>query len=313
MSEFSGALNRVLADYGAAQQQELADHPLAKFISHEMADIVREIVGSNSYKVTGSPGRGNWAETPWVAVFDRLVTETAQRGFYVVYLFRRDGAGVHLSLNQGTTEVHDLYGDGYREELKARAQSFAGLLATSDTSGLVPGPVDLDGHGMLTTGYETGSIYARFYASNSVPEDPVLEEDLRRMVDLYGVLVEAQDRLAEDADPASVEVAVSAGTEAQNERWHKRTERNPKLTRDAKRVHGTTCKVCGFNFEERYGEIGVGYIEAHHLTPFASLQGRPTELDPVQDFTVVCPNCHRMLHKRTPPLTPEQLSALIMT
>jgi hypothetical protein len=29
------------------------------------------------------------------------------------------------------------------------------------------------------------------------------------------------------------------------------------------------CEVCGFDFAASYGEIGVGFIEAHHLVPIA--------------------------------------------
>jgi 5-methylcytosine-specific restriction enzyme A len=129
------------------------------------------------------------------------------------------------------------------------------------------------------------------------------------MLLLYATLVQARDAQVEDADPAAVEAAAEAGMEAMKERWHKRSERNPKLAKSAKEYHGTTCMTCGFNFEETYGEIGVGYIEAHHLTPFSELKGRPTQLDPKTDFTVLCPNCHRMLHKVTPPLTPDELKA----
>lgn len=52
------------------------------------------------------------------------------------------------------------------------------------------------------------------------------------------------------------------------------------------------------------------YIEAHHLTPFAALEGRPTELDVEKDFAVVCANCHRMLHKG-PPYTIAQLKTML--
>jgi 5-methylcytosine-specific restriction protein A len=65
------------------------------------------------------------------------------------------------------------------------------------------------------------------------------------------------------------------------------------------------------NFEKRYGKIGADFIEAHHLTPFAEIKGRPTKLDPKEDFAVVCPNCHRMLHKESPPLTIEDLRSRI--
>ena len=45
------------------------------------------------YKVEGSPGQGNWAKVPWISVFDLLVTDSAQRGYYPVYLFRNDMLG----------------------------------------------------------------------------------------------------------------------------------------------------------------------------------------------------------------------------
>src|SRR6266498_283860 len=99
---------QVLAEFSQARQEPLTNHPLAAILTHDLPDQVRQLIASDSYRVTGSPGRRNWAETPWVAVFDRLVTETAQRGFYSVYLFRQDGKAVFLSLNQGTTEVMDL-------------------------------------------------------------------------------------------------------------------------------------------------------------------------------------------------------------
>jgi 5-methylcytosine-specific restriction protein A len=305
-------MEQVLAEYPAAQQEPLTGHPLATLLTHDLADDVRDLVASDSYRVTGSPGRGSWAETPWVAVFDRLVTETAQRGFYVVYLFRGDGSALYLSLSQGTTEVLNLVGRRtYLEELRRRASTFVALLSGSDLTSMAAGPIDLGGSGELTKGYEAGNIVAIRYDAGRLPGEAALQQNLDRLMDLYGVLVQSQDALAEDADPAAVEAAISAGFEAMKERWHRRSERNPRLARDAKRYHGTTCVVCGFNFEVTYGEIGVDFIEAHHLTPFSELEGRPTQLDPRTDFAVVCPNCHRMLHKRTPPLSPDELRALV--
>jgi 5-methylcytosine-specific restriction protein A len=245
---------------------------------------------------------------PPESVFDRLVTETAQRGFYIVYLLRGDGAAVTLPLNQGTTEVLQLVGrSNYLYELQTRAKSFVSLLSGQDTSGLDAGSLDLGGSGELTRGYEAGNIVSLTYPSGSLPAEEILQTDLDRMLVLYATLVQARDALVEDADPAAVEASAEAGMEAMKERWHRRSERNPKLAKAAKEYHGTTCMVCGFNFQETYGEIGAGYIEAHHLTPFSELKGRPTQLDPKTDFAVLCPNCHRMLHKVTPPLTPSEL------
>jgi hypothetical protein len=80
-------------------------------------------------------------------------------------------------------------------------------------------------------------------------------------------------------------------------RTHKRIERNPKLVAAVKRMRGTICAVCSFDFEKAYGKVGQGYIEAHHLVPVASRKSTQVELDPKTDFVVLCSNCHRMVHR----------------
>jgi 5-methylcytosine-specific restriction protein A len=132
---------------------------------------------------------------------------------------------------------------------------------------------------------------------------------------LYRRLVEANDHLA-DADTPVEDAEHEAeepgpGIEARRLRWHLRAERNPKLVADAKRVHGATCAVCGFNYGEHYGELGEGYIEAHHLTPVSELDGRPSQLDPRHDFAVLCASCHRVVHRRRPPYSLEEVKAAL--
>lgn len=79
-------------------------------------------------------------------------------------------------------------------------------------------------------------------------------------------------------------------------RLHKSLDRDPKLIKEAKKFHGYTCMACGFNYEEKYGEIGEDYIEAHHLIPFAELDEN-VDLSPKTDLVVLCANCHRMIHR----------------
>ncbi len=69
---------------------------------------------------------------------------------------------------------------------------------------------------------------------------------------------------------------------------------------------GLNCVVCGFNFEERYGEVGKGFIHVHHLRPLSELGGE-YQLSPIKDLRPVCPNCHAMLHKRKPAYSIEEL------
>lgn len=72
--------------------------------------------------------------------------------------------------------------------------------------------------------------------------------------------------------------------------------------------HRSVCQVCCLNFEEKYGEIGRGYIHIHHIVPIASV-GRQYQIDPINDLVPVCPNCHAMLHRQNPPLSVEELRA----
>ena len=74
---------------------------------------------------------------------------------------------------------------------------------------------------------------------------------------------------------------------------------------------GTRCQVCDLSFWDTYGELGRDYIHVHHLTPIASI-GREYILDPVGDLRPVCPNCHAMLHRTSPPQTIGELRSIVL-
>jgi 5-methylcytosine-specific restriction endonuclease McrA len=73
-------------------------------------------------------------------------------------------------------------------------------------------------------------------------------------------------------------------------------ERSSKNREAAIRIHGTKCMICGFDFEQKYGELGKGYIEVHHIKPLATLE-QEVVINPETDLICVCANCHRMLHR----------------
>ncbi len=88
-------------------------------------------------------------------------------------------------------------------------------------------------------------------------------------------------------------------------------ERNQSLRTAAIRIHGTTCKACGFNFREKYGEHGEDYIEVHHLRPVRTLT-KKVNINPKKDMTVLCSNCHRIIHReKGNVLSIEELKGLI--
>jgi 5-methylcytosine-specific restriction enzyme A len=111
------ALSRIITEYPAAMREPLRDNPLAAYIRADARDAVSDALGPAvlGLRVEGSPGAGNWAEVPWVAVFDPVVTDSATRGYYVCYLFHAHTPTVHLSLNQGTTATREEFGPNARK------------------------------------------------------------------------------------------------------------------------------------------------------------------------------------------------------
>jgi hypothetical protein len=99
-------LERVGKDYLDAKKEPFTRHPLARFIRLEGPDEIRQIIGDPQLISKGGCGvSGQWAYVPWMGLFDPAVTEGAQHGFYIVYLFSADMQRVYLSVNQGTTKV----------------------------------------------------------------------------------------------------------------------------------------------------------------------------------------------------------------
>jgi 5-methylcytosine-specific restriction protein A len=100
---------------------------------------------------------------------------------------------------------------------------------------------------------------------------------------------------AEDAEAAGFEGAM-------RKRFVLHRRREGKMRRakieEAIAIYGMLiCEVpkCGFDFEKRYGKLGEGYAQVHHLIPLkkAPPAGRPVKLG---DLAIVCANCHVMIH-----------------
>jgi hypothetical protein len=91
-------------------------------------------------------------------------------------------------------------------------------------------------------------------------------------------------------------------TETRKYAYHRKIERNRTSANHAKKFHGTRCQACDLDFGERYGKIGKGFIEAHHLRPIGTLEeGIAVKYDVAVDFAVLCSNCHRMIHRFADP------------
>jgi 5-methylcytosine-specific restriction protein A len=89
-------------------------------------------------------------------------------------------------------------------------------------------------------------------------------------------------------------------------------ERNPEARKACIRRHGLRCSVCSLDFEERFGDLGKGFIHVHHLN---LLSRQPDEhvVNAFDDLVPVCPNCHAMLHRTDPPMLPGDLRKILQS
>lgn len=71
-------------------------------------------------------------------------------------------------------------------------------------------------------------------------------------------------------------------------------------------INGAICAACRLDFGVKYGDIGAGFIEVHHVEPVSGI-APGTVVDPARDLVPLCSNCHSVIHRRTPPYTVEEL------
>lgn len=306
-------LLKIAAEFTTETAKDITDNALAAFIRREAPSAVQAVVGGlfgAGFNVVGSPGQGNWARIPWIAVFNPAITTTATRGYYVVYLFSADMARLYLTLNQGTTAIEQEFKSRYLSELERRAQ-----LGNARLGKLPPGmsnaAIDLASSGTLPDGYEAGHICGYSYDLDNLPSDAVLARHLGEILSSYlmlDTLGGLTDLPSADDDDAFEGDSVD---ERRKYRQHRSIERNPSTSRKVKKALGYVCQGCGFDFGKVYGEIGHKYIEAHHLIQLGNLP--PNTVVPMNiktDFAVLCANCHRMMHRNNGPTTLADLKAV---
>ena len=87
-------------------------------------------------------------------------------------------------------------------------------------------------------------------------------------------------------------------------------ERNSIARKKCIEHFGLSCRVCDFNFKNKYGELGKDFIHVHHIVDISSI-GDEYVVNPLTDLIPVCPNCHSMLHKKRPAYSIKELKQII--
>ena len=176
-----------------ARRDDDYKRPFGKIVRQDITSLIRVRLPENTYKVKGSVGAGRWTDVPWIAVFDKRITTSAQKGVYIVYLLNKDTKELFLTLNQGATDVAQ-GGDSTgklaftgiasasnskaAESLKNRAKNIRSEIGSFP--GLGSDPIDTG-----SKAYDAGCIYYIKYTLDSLPEDEKLYSDLNKFIEAY--------------------------------------------------------------------------------------------------------------------------------
>lgn len=99
-----------------------------------------------------------------------------------------------------------------------------------------------------------------------------------------------RDELSADGNTVSI-------VEKKRHIWQLTIERHSRAADFAKKHRGYRCEACEMKFSEKYGPLGEGFIEAHHLYPLSQIEIGDERRYTDDDFAVLCSNCHRMIHR----------------
>ena len=315
---------KILNEYLSEKNNVFKDNNIANFLRK---DIVQKIaieakINLEKYKIQGSPGQGKWADVPWVCIFDKGITVSAQKGYFLVYLFKEDMSGFYLSLNQGWTQYKEK--DGKKQGIinirKIRNKLREEI--RSDFTEYNLNEISL-GSGDLAQGYESGHILGKYYDAAKLPSDIELIDDLREMLGIYkelkGLLnnqtfeemcfkylndeelyLDEEDYIqaieetnyADDIPEAPQDKRPPMLSSKGKRTW----PRNPKIAKKALEKANYLCEIDGKHITFISNASKKNYMEPHHIIPMNEQDNFEKSLDVVGNLISCCPTCHRKIH-----------------
>jgi 5-methylcytosine-specific restriction protein A len=282
-----------------------AGSPQAQLLKYRLPAAIRDAIPDlGGVIVEGSAGKGDWTHTPWVALLDQAVTTTVEEGYYIVYLLSLGCERLFLTIGQGCTELKERSGiPKSKEELERRAGQMRSRVR-GRARRLRPLNIRLGTGSWRGQLYEPGVVVGVEYQTSSLPSEADLRQDLEEALSLYRHLSMLGGWSPDDEimTEAREERGSQTLEQAKRYRQHRRIERQPSHSKKVKKALGTRCMGCRVELSERYGPDAAGVIDAHHLTPLETLSdGEVVQFDPAADFAVLCPNCHRVIHRMGDP------------
>jgi len=160
-----------------------------KVIVNKIPAEIGKLFDNKKYKIYGSCGKGAKSASPYIAICDRAITTSTQRGIYVDFIFKSDMTGFYLTIDQGITNIKEKYGNkAAREKAKQVADFFRNKI--SDIKNFEPGLVSGNAKiGSLEEGYENARVIAKYYDINNYTNEEMIV-DLNSIMKIYDEIIE---------------------------------------------------------------------------------------------------------------------------
>ena len=297
-------LARLATQYVFERGKQFAGSEFANFVRHDIAIEAKKRLIFLPYDLTvkASVGQSGWAAVPWLGFFDPLVTNSATKGYYVVYLINAQSEEIFLSLNQGTTAAYESFGEARgREYLQRNATEIAAKIPEF-ASHFDPEEIELGSTASLPLGYMAGHAFGRRYDAKNIDSDS-FHTDLEKMLAAYEKLTDLGGTTPGDA---MMEISGCDNiVESRKYILSRRIERAPNVRSPVLKNRGAKCEGCNLDPVAHYGFSGPlknTPLDVHHSKPIAHMaEGESRRYRIPDDFLVLCPTCHRMIHKQNDP------------
>jgi hypothetical protein len=182
----------IMNNYVSAKAKPFGGNALGSYVRNDVPKEFQKLPCLNDkYVVTGSVGQGNWASVPWVAIMNKEITTSTQRGYYIVYLFSEDMSRLYLTLAQGVTETT-------REDMLKRKQEIRDHVEMRTS---VKKDNDLYlGESSKAKGYALSTAAYIEYHKEEMPSEGDIVKDLESMLSYYERYIDHSNSQANTED-----------------------------------------------------------------------------------------------------------------
>ncbi|MFC3015453.1 McrB family protein [Virgibacillus litoralis] len=178
-------LLKVMKEYVSERNAPFKANELGNFVRNDLVNVFKSLsmVDTEQYTIKASVGQGNWAQVPWLAIMHKDITNTTQKGYYIVYLFSEDMERLYLTLAQGVADNTKETINHIKQDIRDKV--FINPNIHTDNE------LDL-GTSSKAIGYRDSTALYIPYEKSDFPSEQQLKEDLSHMINYYEEYISKQ-------------------------------------------------------------------------------------------------------------------------